>query len=85
MLAVARIEISGRFVRQKHFRLIGKGAGDGDALLFAAGKLGRVMMPAIGQIDVDRAIVRRAGFASFKPRISIGIKTFSNAVRLGIK
>src|SRR4051812_11411397 len=31
------IEVSGRFIRQQERRLVGEGAGDGDALHFAAG------------------------------------------------
>ena len=38
-LAGARIEVSGRFIGEQQWRMIHEGAGDGDALLLAAGKL----------------------------------------------
>ena len=37
--AVGAIEVAGRFVGENHPRLIGECAGDGDALLLAAGEL----------------------------------------------
>jgi lipoate-protein ligase B len=39
-----RIEIAGRLVGEQHQRRVGDGARDRDALLFAAGKLGRTML-----------------------------------------
>ena len=33
------IEVAGGLIGQQQFRLVDEGAGDGDALLFAAGKL----------------------------------------------
>ena len=45
--AIARIEISGRFVREKDRRFAGQSAGHGDTLLLAAGELARQMFRAV--------------------------------------
>ena len=37
------IQVAGRLVRQQQHRLVGDGAGDGDALLFAAREPGRAV------------------------------------------
>ena len=42
--AGVRIKIAGRLVGQQQFRFVDKRAGDGDALLFAAGKFGRLVL-----------------------------------------
>src|ERR1017187_7755760 len=42
-----RIEIAGRFVSQKQLRLVDERAGNGHALLFAAGKLIRLVIHAV--------------------------------------
>src|SRR5574343_1230283 len=46
-----RIERAGRFVGQDHRRSVDQGAGDGDALLLAAGQFARTMPHAAGQTD----------------------------------
>src|SRR6266700_94260 len=43
------IEIPGGLVREQHTRVVGKGAGHGDALLFASGKLRRAVVHALRQ------------------------------------
>jgi hypothetical protein len=43
LVAGGRVEIAGGFVGEDDARIVGGGAGDGDALLFAAGELGRTM------------------------------------------
>ncbi len=40
MIGGLGVEVAGRLVGQKELRRIGEGAGEGDALLFATGKLG---------------------------------------------
>jgi hypothetical protein len=57
MLAVFGVEISGRFVGEQYLWRVGKGAGDGDTLLFAARELGRVMVAAIDQVDLSEKLV----------------------------
>jgi len=46
-----RIEISGRLVGEQHFGIVGDGAGNRHALLFAAGKLCRAMIPALVEAE----------------------------------
>ena len=45
------IEIAGRLVGEDQAGVRGDGAGDGDALLFAAGKLGGIMRDAVAKAD----------------------------------
>ena len=46
-----RIERAGGFVAQQYFGIAGQGAGDGDALFLAAGKIGGPGVLLIGQAD----------------------------------
>ena len=46
-----RVEIAGRLVGEQHERSVGDGAGDGDALLLAAGQLGRTVGQALVQAE----------------------------------
>ena len=43
-LFVMRIEVAGRLIGQHHIGIIDKGTGNGNPLLFAAGKSGRFMI-----------------------------------------
>src|SRR5256885_12487937 len=45
-------------VREKYFRLVGEGAGDGDALLLAARKLRGVVVRALVQLNVAQKLSR---------------------------
>jgi len=45
------VEIAGGLVGEKNFRAIDEGAGDGDALLFAAGKFGGAVAEAMGEAN----------------------------------
>jgi hypothetical protein len=47
-----RIEIAGRLVREQQPRRIGDGAGDGDALLFAARQFGRAMVQPLAETEI---------------------------------
>ena len=49
--AGAAVEIAGRLVGEQQGGLVGERAGDGDALLLAAGKLVRLVVGAVGQAD----------------------------------
>lgn len=51
VLAVGGVEVSGGFVGQDQSRAMDKGAGDGDALHLAAGKLGGKRVGAVGDPD----------------------------------
>src|SRR6478672_5392686 len=64
MLAVFCVEVAGRFVGEQYLWRVGKGAGNGDTLLFAARELGRIMVAAIDQVDLSKKLVR--------PRTNIG-------------
>ena len=48
----ALVEIASRFVGQDHRRTIDQGAGDGDTLTFAAGKLRREMLQTRAQANL---------------------------------
>ena len=76
------VEGTGRLVAEQQGRLFRDRAGDGHTLLFAAGKLCREVILALGQIDQrqGRGRVQRAPGRSQSPS-----STFSFAVRLGIK
>ena len=59
----ARVEVAGRLVGQEDGRVGDERAGDGDALLLAAGELRGVVAFAAGQADVvqrGRALLRGA-------------------------
>ncbi len=77
------VEIAGRFVRQQDRRVVGERAGDRDALLLAARELRRVVMAAAREPDFAPAEPSRASAGSGPPAISIGTRTFSNAVSDG--
>ena len=51
--AGARVEVAGRLVGEEEGGVVDEGAGDGDALLLAAGELGRLVFEPIGQADVS--------------------------------
>ena len=50
------VEVAGRFVGEKDFRAVDEGAGQSDALLFAAGELVRVVVDAVGQSDAGEVV-----------------------------
>ena len=73
LLACVQVQIARRFVRQNDGRLVHEGAGDGDALLLAAGNLRRQMretMPKSNDIKDFRRRFTRLGwcFARENPR-----------------
>ena len=50
------VEVAGRLVGEEDFRAVDKGAGQGDALLLAAGELVRVVVGAVGQADTGEVV-----------------------------
>ena len=58
---VWRVEVAGRLVGEEQRRLVHQRAGDGDALLLAAGELARQVVLAVGQADGGE---RRQGAAA---------------------
>ena len=72
---VFAVEIAGGFIGEQHGRVIGEAARDGDALPFAAGKLGGKMIEADarGRRDSSNSIgalfaIRRRGRVRFEHR-----------------
>ena len=61
--AVARVEVAGRFVRQKDGRLARERARDRDTLLLAAGKLARQMFGAMSHADAFERFEHEIVFA----------------------
>ena len=51
LAAGARVEVARRLVGEQHGRLGDERPGDGDALLLAAGELGRTVRQAVGEAD----------------------------------
>jgi hypothetical protein len=60
-LASGGIEIAGGFIGEKNFRAIDEGAGNGDALLFAAGEFGGAMAEAMGEADAFERFANAGG------------------------
>ena len=85
MAAGRRVEVAGRLVGQHDRRIVGERARDRDALLLAARQLRRIVMRAIGQPNLVEQLPARARTASRRPAISIGTRTFSNAVSDGTR
>ena len=76
------VERAGRLVAEQDVRPLGDGAGDGHALLLAAGELGREVVQPVAEADqVERLLRRPSGRAA----ISVTSATFSRAVRLGMR
>ena len=81
---VLRIQIAGRLVGQQQFRLVDERAGDGDALLFAAGKLGRLVIQPVLEADAREQFAPRASRVALEIRaMRAGRQTFSSAVSSG--
>ena len=75
-VAQLRVQRAGRLVEKHHFRFHGQGAGDGDALLLAAGKLGRIGSGFVAQADFGQ----QSASGSFRFRTG---ETFDHPRRLG--
>ena len=81
--AGALVEIAGRLVGEQELGLVHERARERDALLLAAGKLVRIVMPARIEPDAARAPRARARAASPRPSSSSGSITFSSAFSAG--
>ena len=83
-LARVRIEVAGRLVGEQKLRLIDQGAGDGDALLLAAGELRGVMIQSAGQAEERSSNLRARSRPSRPLRCEFvyasGIATLSSAL-----
>ena len=81
---VRRIEIAGRLVGQQQPRHVGDRARDRDALLLAAGELGRPVRQPLGEAQIGQQLARAlARLARDRPRIICGSMTFSTAENSG--
>ena len=70
-----------RLVHQQHLRLVGQHARDLDALLHAAGQLGRILVLLAAQPDeLEIAPRRRSRSARATPRMRSPNSTFPSAV-----
>ena len=78
---LAAIEVAGGLVGQEDGGLVGQGAGDGDALLLAAGEPVGLRLDFVGQADRSSSIgsALQRGRPS-RPSLNIGSATFSCAV-----
>ena len=85
-VAVGGVEIAGGFVGQEYGWIAGQSAGDGDALLLAAGELSGIVRAAMRDLDAFEH-VGDAGFAFGRVDAAIrqGSSTFSATVRSPIR
>ncbi len=79
------VEIAGRLVGNDDGGIGRERAGERDALLLAAGKLGRIVMEAVALARRRQARVAARDSASGTPASSSGTATFSSAVMVGIR
>src|SRR4029078_2214320 len=69
--AIARIEISGRLIREQNRRFTGKGARDRDSLLLSTAELARQMFGTMAHPDAFECLCHRAlAIARAHPAIS---------------
>ena len=85
LLAGLAVEVAGRLVGQDDLRARAQGAGDGDALLLAAGELRREMIGAMRQPHLGEQRRAATSKASAWPANSSGRATFSSAVMVGTR
>ena len=81
------VEVAGGFVGEQHLRPLHQRAGDGDALLLAAGQLGRADARAARRARPTPAPRRpaRAAPCAFTPSGTRAVSTFSCAVSVGMR
>ena len=85
-LGAIAVEVAGGLVGDDERRVGDDGAGDGDALLLAAGEFERIVLHAVGRptsASAASACSRRSRRGSAVS--SSGSSTFSNAVSTGIR
>ena len=78
-----RVEVAGRLVGEDDGRFGDQGAGDGDALLLAAGELGGPVGAAVLEADRADQLVDPLRRSGLRPAIESGSTRFSSAVRTG--
>ena len=85
VLGGVRVEVAGRLVGKDEARGVGQRAGDGGALLLAAGQLRGTVIDAIGEAEGAEQLRARACRACrrVRPRIICGMTTFSSAENSG--
>ena len=83
LLAGARVEVAGRLVGEQDGRARDERAGDGDALLLAAGELGRAVRAPVARGRPCRAAPRPTPRSGFAPASESGSTMFSSAVSIG--
>ncbi len=84
MAGGAGIEVAGGLVGQEQPRPVGDRAGDGDALLLAAGQFRRTVgEPGLEAEEGQEFGGPRLRLAALQPRMSWGIITFSSAENSG--
>ena len=81
----AAVEIAGRLVGEQHRRLVGERAGDGHALLLAAGKLVGRVVAALGEADglkrLQRPLVLAGAFEPLAPVKHRQLDVFNRRMR----
>ena len=83
VLARLRVEVAGRLVGEDDGRFGDQGAGDGDALLLAAGELGGPVGAAVARGRRCRISWSTQAWSGLRPAIESGSTRFSSAVRTG--
>ena len=76
------VEVAGRLVGEDDRRPRDERAGDRDALLLAAGELGRSVRAAVGEADRSSSSSNHS-WSGFSPAIESGSRMFSSAVSIG--
>ena len=71
------VQRTGRLIAEQELRIFGEGARNGDALLFAAGKLGREVVQPLAEPTLSSVALGSSG----SRQISLASSTFSSAVR----
>ena len=83
LAAGLRVEVAGRLVGEQHRRLADQRAGDGDALLLAAGELRRTVVETVGEADGVDELSSKNSRSGLRPAIVSGSRMFSSAVSIG--
>ena len=80
-----RVQVAGRLVGDDDRRVVGERAGDGDALLLAAGESGGQLVGLVGHLDLLEQVIARSvrSRGEYMLQKSIGSMTFSTTVSVG--
>ena len=79
------VEVAGGLVGEEELRAVGERPRDGDALLLAAGELGRAMLEAVAEADGFEELAGAGGGGGARrvPAARCGRATFSRAENSG--